>query len=152
MAVRVVSASRNPHSLRLLRMHNGASVPWGDLGVCSGRPYMNRLSLETESKMKHAGFALFATAALIAVAATTPVVAQSVNISIGTPPPAPIVETVPPPRAGFVWAPGFWRWEGERHVWMSGHWIEERVGHRWIPDHWIEGPNGGWRYVPGHWA
>ena len=76
---------------------------------------------------------------------------MSVSISIGTPPPAPIYEAVPAPRVGYVWAPGFWRWEHERHVWAPGHWIAGRRGHRWVADRWVEGPHGGWRHEPGHW-
>jgi len=50
-------------------------------------------------------------------------------------------------------APGFWRWEHERHVWAPGHWIAERPGHHWVADRWahVEGPHGGWRHEPGHW-
>ena len=46
------------------------------------------------------------------------------------------VEEVPPPRAGYVWAPGFWEWRGGRHVWVGGHWIGERRGYHWVPDRW----------------
>lgn len=31
----------------------------------------------------------------------------SVNINIGTPPPAPRYEAPPPPRGGYIWAPGY---------------------------------------------
>jgi hypothetical protein len=101
--------------------------------------------------MKRRKFASLTTGVLLAIAAATPAVAQEFTLSIGTPPPGPIVEAVPPPRPGFVWAPGHWRWENERHVWMSGRWIEERPGYRWISDRWIGGANGSWRFVPGYW-
>ena len=104
--------------------------------------------------IKRTAIALLAVAAILAPAAMTPAAAQvGVNISIGTPPPAPIFEAVPAPRVGYVWAPGFWRWEHERHVWAPGHWIAARPGHRWVADHWahVEGPHGGWRHEPGHW-
>jgi hypothetical protein len=74
----------------------------------------------------------------------------SLSLNIGVPPPAPRVEVVPPPRQGYVWAPGYWRWEGRHHEWIDGRWIEERHGHRWVPERWVhEGPY--WRLVPGHW-
>ena len=102
--------------------------------------------------MKRTAITLLAVAAIFAPAAITPAAAQvGVNISIGTPPPAPIYEAVPAPRIGYVWAPGFWRWEHERHVWAPGHWIEGRPGHRWVADHWVEGPHGGWHHETGHW-
>jgi hypothetical protein len=66
------------------------------------------------------------------------------------PPTAPLVVEAPPPRAGFVWAPGFWRWEGHRHVWVGGHWLRERRGYRWAPDRWTE-HGGHYHYDRGHW-
>lgn len=101
--------------------------------------------------MKRTVITLVAAAAIFAPAAVTPAAAQGVSINIGTPPPAPIYEVVPAPRVGYVWAPGYWHWEHERHVWVPGHWIEGRPGHRWVADHWVEGPNGGWRHDQGHW-
>ena len=65
-------------------------------------------------------------------------------------PPAPRVVEVPPPRAGFVWAPGYWNWNGRSHVWVEGRWVAERPGYRWAPDRW-EQYNGRWRFVRGHW-
>jgi hypothetical protein len=66
------------------------------------------------------------------------------------PPAAPFVVEAPPPRAGYVWAPGFWRWEGHRHVWVGGHWLAERRGYHWMPDHWRE-HGGRYHYERGHW-
>ena len=66
------------------------------------------------------------------------------------PPPIPTV-VVPAPRAGFVWAPGYWRWNGRRHVWVDGRWLRERPGYRWMPEHWVSRP-GHYRFVPGHWV
>jgi WXXGXW repeat (2 copies) len=74
---------------------------------------------------------------------------SGVGIDIRVAPPPPVVEA-PPPRVGFVWAPGFWRWEGHRHVWVAGHWMHERPGYRWAPDHWAE-HHGRYHYEPGHW-
>ena len=62
--------------------------------------------------------AAVSTSALVAPAMLTPAAAQaSLNVVIGVPPPAPVYEVVPAPRAGYVWAPGYYRWEGGRHVW-----------------------------------
>src|SRR3979490_665125 len=104
--------------------------------------------------MKRTAITLLAVAAIFAPAAITPAAAQvGVSISIGTPPPAPIFESVRPRRAGPAWAPGFWRWEHERHVWAPGHWIAERPGHHWVADHWahVEGPPSGLCPDPGFW-
>ena len=109
--------------------------------------------------MKHSVFTFLAAAAIstsvvAAPAIFTPAAAQvGVSITVGTPPPAPIYEVVPAPRAGYAWAPGYWRWENERHIWAPGRWIEARHGHHWVADRWVrvEGPHGGWRHEMGHW-
>jgi WXXGXW repeat (2 copies) len=89
--------------------------------------------------------------ALVAPAMVTPAAAEvDLSITIGTPPPAPRLEVIPAPRAGYVWAPGYWHWDGYHHVWMAGRWMAERPGYHWQPDHWVQS-NGGWRHVPGYW-
>ncbi len=48
-----------------------------------------------------------------ALAGLHPTPAQAaVGIDIDVAPPAPRVIVTPGPRAGFVWAPGYWRWNG----------------------------------------
>jgi hypothetical protein len=75
----------------------------------------------------------------------------AVDINVDIAPPAPRVEVVPPPRAGYVWAPGYWEWRGHAHVWVPGYWMRERRGLHWVPAHWDQrGPH--WRFVRGHWA
>jgi hypothetical protein len=73
-------------------------------------------------------------------------------IEVESAPPAPIVEVRPAtPFAGAVWLPGYWHWNGNRHVWLAGRWSAPRAGFRWEPAHW-EG-HGRWhRFVPGHWV
>src|SRR5258708_33909989 len=56
----------------------------------------------------------------------------SVDIVIGTPPPPVRVEVVPAPRVGYIWAPGFWSWDGHRHVWFAGGWEAERADHNFV--------------------
>lgn len=76
--------------------------------------------------------------------------AVGIDIQIA-PPPAPANIVVPAPRAGFVWAPGYWRWNGRRHVWMGGHWMHAHPGFHWVPEHWVP-HHGRYRFVRGHWA
>ncbi len=76
------------------------------------------------------------------------------NIGIEVAPPPARVVVLPAPRPSFIWAPGFWAWEGGSHVWVEGHWIEARPGYYWVPerweDHWEErGPH--WHFAPGRW-
>jgi hypothetical protein len=83
-------------------------------------------------------------------AISVPAAADQLVIDVA--PPAPKVEVVPAPRAGYVWAPGYWRWEEPRrtHVWVEGRFEREREGHRWVPDRWVPRDQ---RYVyePGRW-
>ncbi len=91
---------------------------------------------------------------LVAVSSVTvlPMSAQAaVNLDIRVAPPAPRVEVVPAPRAGYVWAPGYWRWHGHQHVWTGGHWIHERRGYHWVPERW-EAAGSNYRFHRGYWA
>ena len=73
-----------------------------------------------------------------------------VSVVIGVPPPVTVVETVPAPRSGYVYAPGYWGWDGHRHVWIRGRTIVERPGYVWVADRW-EPAQGRYRFVPGYW-
>ncbi len=74
-----------------------------------------------------------------------------VHVEVGVPPPVAVVETVPAPRSGYVYAPGYWAWNGDRHVWIRGRAIAERPGYYWVADRW-EPVGGRHRFVPGYWA
>jgi hypothetical protein len=66
-------------------------------------------------------------------------------------PPAPREERVPSARRGFVWAAGYWDWNGRRYVWRSGHWVRARRGQHYRTDRWVE-RNGGWVRERGGWG
>jgi len=73
-----------------------------------------------------------------------PAAAQiSAGFAIELAPPAARVEVVPAPRAGYVWAPGYWRWEEPRreHIWVEGRYIEARPGYRWRSHAWVPREN-----------
>jgi hypothetical protein len=78
--------------------------------------------------------------------------AAQIGFSIEVAPPPPRYEVVPSARAGYVWAPGYWRWEEPRrtHVWVDGRWEAERPGHRWVEDRWVERDRRHY-YEPGRW-
>jgi hypothetical protein len=72
-------------------------------------------------------------------------------VIVGVAPPPVRVEVAPRARVGYVWTPGYWRWNGHHHVWVGGYWLPARPGWRWAPAHWA--PYGArWRYYPGYWA
>jgi hypothetical protein len=65
-------------------------------------------------------------------------------------PPAVRVETVPPPRAGYVWVNGNWHWSHHRYNWRKGHWMRARHGYRYVEPRW-ERDGRRWRYYDGRW-
>ena len=101
--------------------------------------------------MKAITKALFVTLCIAGGAVGAPTLAAAaVGIDINIAPPAPQVEVVPPPRVGYVWAPGFWEYRDGHHVWVPGRWVGERHGYHWVADHWVQrGPN--WHHERGHW-
>ena len=102
--------------------------------------------------MKDTGKAFLAGLLIAGSALIAPtVVSAAVFVDVGIAPPAPQVEVVPAPRAGFVWAPGYWDYRDHGHVWVGGRWIPERRGWHWVPDRWEQrGPH--WHHVPGVWV
>ncbi|QNK00660.1 YXWGXW repeat-containing protein [Dyella telluris] len=75
----------------------------------------------------------------------------SVSVAVGVAPPPPRVEEVPPPRAGYVWSPGYWRWDGRQHLWVTGSWVRVRPGYVYRPGHW-EHARDGWRWHDNSWG
>jgi hypothetical protein len=67
-------------------------------------------------------------------------------------PPAPIVEAaVIAPGRGYVWTPGFYRWDGAAYVWARGRYVfPPRARAAWAPGHWVRGRRG-WYFVDGRW-
>jgi hypothetical protein len=76
-----------------------------------------------------------------------------VGVDIGVAPPPPRFVRAPPPRRGYVWAPGYWRWDvrAHRHVWADGYWVRARPGYRYRPAHWVRHGRQ-WRFRQGYWA
>lgn len=66
-------------------------------------------------------------------------------------PPAPLVEVVPAPRAGYVWAPGHYEWCGDQYVWVQGHWLTARSGFEYREPRWVQRANGDWLLVGNTW-
>ncbi len=63
-------------------------------------------------------------------AAAAPALAQ-LNFNI-----APRYDAVPAIEPGDVLAPGYWGWNGYRHIWVRSRTMVKRVGYRWESDHW----------------
>jgi hypothetical protein len=73
-----------------------------------------------------------------------------VAVSVRVAPPPPRYERVVV-RPGYVWTPGYWRWNGRRHVWIAGHAVPVRHGYVYRPARWYRsGP--AWRFHTGAWV
>lgn len=65
-------------------------------------------------------------------------------------PPAPRIETAPAAREGYVWAPGYWSWDGSNYVWVEGRYVPALAGYTYVAPHW-EAVNGGWVLIGEQW-
>lgn len=67
-------------------------------------------------------------------------------------PPRPVVERrLPSPGRGYVWTPGYHRWDGRAYVWSPGSWVQPpRARAHWVAPHWVHRRHG-WVFVEGHW-
>ena len=86
---------------------------------------------------------------MAAACAAGPALAQ-INIHVNMAPPAVLQEPVPVMQPGYVWAPGYWAWSGDRHIWVRGRMILHRDGYRWEPDRW-EQRDATYYRTPGRW-
>ena len=89
--------------------------------------------------------------ALAAGALAAPGVSQARDVYIRVGPPPPIVEVVPAQRHGYAWAPGYWDWNGHRHVWHKGYYVRERPGYRWEAHRWVQHGDR-WALERGRWG
>jgi hypothetical protein len=83
-------------------------------------------------------------------AAVAPLAQARVDVFVNTAPPELRQERVPAPRAGYLWAPGYWNWQSNRHVWAKGHWEKERAGFSYRPNAWTQ-QDGRWTNQRGGW-
>lgn len=94
---------------------------------------------------------ILAAALMFGVCTAIPAQARTwLGVSIGLAPPPVRVERVGI-RAGYVWAPGYWRWSGSRHVWVGGRWLPARPGYHYVGAHWAHWGHG-WRLRGGGWV
>src|SRR3984893_15678866 len=65
--------------------------------------------------------------------------AANVDIDVDIAPPAAVAEQAPV-REGYVYTPGYWRWDEPRHnhIWVKGEYVPERRGEHWVAHEWRE--------------
>ncbi|MGI4846888.1 MAG: YXWGXW repeat-containing protein [Janthinobacterium lividum] len=84
--------------------------------------------------------------------AMLPVAANAATtVIVQTAPPPLRAEPMPPPRHGYVWVPGYWNWQANRHVWVGGQWVRERPGYAYRQPVWVD-HGGRWEMVRGGWG
>jgi hypothetical protein len=76
--------------------------------------------------------------------------AESVDVYVVTPPPAPRTEEVPAPRSGYVWTPGHYQYRSDNYVWTPGQWEQARSGYVYRAPAWTE-REGRWYYQAPRW-
>ncbi len=72
------------------------------------------------------------------------------DVFVSIAPPPLRAEVVPAARPGYLWAPGYWNWNGRRHVWVGGTWVRERPGYVYRRPEWVQ-HNGRWMMHSGGW-
>ncbi len=88
----------------------------------------------------------------VLLAAGLSITAGAAEVFINIAPPRPIVERrLPPPGRGYIWTPGYHRWDGRAYVWAPGAWVlPPRPRAHWVPAHYAH-RRGGWVFIEGHW-
>ena len=78
--------------------------------------------------------------------------AFAADVVVRIAPPRPVIETrVVAPGPGYVWTPGYHRWDGRAYIWVPGAWVMPPHAHaRWVAHRW-EHRNGGYVLREGHW-
>ncbi len=70
-------------------------------------------------------------------------------------PPAPRVETMPPPppnAPSVSWQGGHWAWSGATWVWADGRYVQRPQPQAvWEAGHWEQQSGGAYAWVDGHW-
>jgi hypothetical protein len=78
--------------------------------------------------------------------------AMAADVYVHVAPPPPVVERrMIAPGPGYVWIPGYQRWDGRAYVWVPGVWVIPPHRHaHWVHHRWVH-RHGGWVFVEGHW-
>jgi hypothetical protein len=83
---------------------------------------------------------------------TIGVTSAKTRVFVRVAPPATVIETPgSPPMAGYVWTPGYYRWDGNAYNWTAGQWVmpphhhAHYVAGRWRHHH------GQYYFEEGHW-
>jgi len=89
----------------------------------------------------------------LALATSTACAETNGRLYVRVAPPRAVVERrVVSPGPGYVWVPGYYRWERNAYLWVPGVWTRPpRPRAAWVPGHWAQDHRHGWYFVEGHW-
>ena len=77
---------------------------------------------------------------------------KSAFVEVPYPPPAALIEAVPPsPSTSHVWLDGFWTWQGRYYTWIRGGWIFVSAGESFAPWQSFYTRSGLLMFAPGAW-
>jgi hypothetical protein len=97
---------------------------------------------------------LLAMAAALTVSACAPPPKLARNetlVVVDHEPPQHPTEDEPAERVGWVWARGYWRWDGHDYEPVRGHWERVREGYHYVHPFW-ENRKGRWVFHAGVWV
>ena len=86
-----------------------------------------------------------------ALVVALPAFATVGKVVVDQPPPMAQVETTPPLREGYTWAPGYWTWSGSKYEWTKGHYVQARKGYRYVAPRWAQEKER-WALYPEQWV
>jgi hypothetical protein len=88
----------------------------------------------------------------LAACAPKPRLARNETLVVVThEPPGEYTEDAPADRPGWVWAHGYWGWNGHDYEAVRGHWERDRPGYHYVHPYW-ENRKGKWVLHAGIWA
>jgi hypothetical protein len=64
----------------------------------------------------------------------TPMEPQLVIVEVAPPPLR--AEDIPAPREGYLWAPGYWNYDGTTYVWVDGRFLPDQAGAVYVAPRW----------------
>ena len=98
-------------------------------------------------------FSRFMTLAVLTGLLIVPVSEARTRIYVRiAPPPIVVEQRTVAPRPGYVWQPGYHRWNGQAYAWTAGTWNRPPYRNaRWVPGRWVQERRGHY-WVAGHWT
>src|SRR5215470_1135764 len=130
-------------------------LPASSLGMYQNLPRSphrcRRNAIRRRNTMRRILVLLFLLALAILTASTTSHGQVLVSVAIA-PPPLPVYVQPVCPAADYIWAPGYWAWDGDDFYWVPGTWVlAPEPGLLWTPGYWAW-VDGSYVFYDGYWG